>query len=76
MRPDMHHCTYCKACIEGYDHHCGVIGICIGDANFKYFILFQFYAGLMYIFMAISFIFVETLFISEDFDGSTEIKSE
>ena len=36
-RPDMYHCTDCDLCIEGFDHHCGVVGVCIGDPNMKYF---------------------------------------
>jgi hypothetical protein len=37
-RPDMEHCDECDICVEGYDHHCGVVGVCIGDASFKYFV--------------------------------------
>ena len=24
------HCDECEMCVEGYDHHCGVLGNCIG----------------------------------------------
>ena len=42
----MTHCIDgCDVCVEGYDHHCGVIGICVGDFNFKYFLQMLFYAG-------------------------------
>ena len=36
-RPDIKHCDECEMCIEGYDHHCVVVGVCIGDYSFKYF---------------------------------------
>lgn len=39
-RPDIVHCSDCNVCIEGYDHHCGVVGVCVGDCNFKYFCMF------------------------------------
>lgn len=32
--------------MEGFDHHCDIIGLCIGDINFKPFILFITYLGL------------------------------
>jgi hypothetical protein len=33
----------CKRCVLKYDHHCMVLGNCIGQHNFKYFILLQFW---------------------------------
>ena len=26
----MHHCYYCNSCVHKYDHHCVLLGICIG----------------------------------------------
>lgn len=31
------HCKKCKVCIEGYDHHCDTMNICIGKNNLKIF---------------------------------------
>lgn len=45
-RPDILHCRDCGVCVEGFDHHCDIVGLCIGDANFKPFILFLAYLGL------------------------------
>mmetsp|Transcript_13472 Transcript_13472/g.13060 ORF Transcript_13472/g.13060 Transcript_13472/m.13060 type:complete len:256 (-) Transcript_13472:199-966(-) len=39
--PDAAHCTECNVCIEGYDHHCVWMGICIGKNNFRSFVLFN-----------------------------------
>ena len=39
------HCRKCQICIEGYDHHCDCMNICIGKNNLKHFyflILFSF----------------------------------
>ena len=44
----MCHCYECNACVEGHDHHCGVVGTCIGDKTFKYFIQFMTYGGLQF----------------------------
>ena len=38
----MEHCFTCNICICNYDHHCGVIGTCIGKYNFFLFIIFVF----------------------------------
>lgn len=31
------HCHICGVCIMGYDHHCGVVGNCIGESNIWFF---------------------------------------
>lgn len=37
-----HHCRYCHKCIELMDHHCFVLGHCIGKRNYKFFISYIF----------------------------------
>jgi hypothetical protein len=32
-----HHCNECDTCVMNLDHHCGVIGACIGDINMPSF---------------------------------------
>lgn len=34
------HCKICKVCVEGYDHHCSLMNICIGKNNVKEFYLY------------------------------------
>jgi hypothetical protein len=36
------HCDICNICISGYDHHCGVIGKCVGKFNMPIFIILPF----------------------------------
>ena len=33
------HCEDCNVCVKGLDHHCPVYGKCIGEGNYKTFIL-------------------------------------
>ena len=33
MSNNIVHCGICEICINGYDHHCGVIGKCVGKFN-------------------------------------------
>lgn len=40
------HCDECQSCCLRYDHHCGVIGQCVGDKNMKAFILSFLYASI------------------------------
>ena len=37
---DMEHCYRCNICICNYDHHCDVIGKCVGKYNKILFIMF------------------------------------
>lgn len=43
---DVRHCGACGICIKGYDHHCIVVGNCIGEKNITGFYLM----GLMFVF--------------------------
>ena len=36
------HCYDCEICVQGYDHHCGVIGKCIGKYNMIIFVSLAF----------------------------------
>ena len=36
---DSVHCKKCGMCVLDYDHHCGVMGACIGHRNMKWFLL-------------------------------------
>ena len=41
----MIHCDDCGICVCGYDHHCGVIGKCVGKYNMIIFIALAFSGG-------------------------------
>jgi hypothetical protein len=35
-----HHCRACDACVATYDHHCSLLGTCVGERNRARFLLF------------------------------------
>eukprot|EP00759_Apiculatamorpha_spiralis_P057227 PhF_6_TR8510/c0_g1_i1/m.13317/K16675/ZDHHC9_14_18; palmitoyltransferase ZDHHC9/14/18 len=41
------HCGRCDVCVLEYDHHCGVLGCCVGQFNLRYFVGFLFWTALL-----------------------------
>ncbi len=37
--PSSRHCRRCEQCVLGFDHHCKWVNTCIGQLNYKPFIL-------------------------------------
>ena len=63
---DMHHCVQCEVCIDGFIHHFGVIGTCIGNPNLKYFFNFLLWGGLIFFFYGVALTMVtETYYDSK-----------
>lgn len=54
----MVHCNVCGCCVEGHDHHCPVMGICVADKTFKPFSLFLFYGGVQCLLIGVGRILV------------------
>lgn len=45
----------CRACIEGYDHHCPWTGKCVGRRNVRYFYAWLVFLVLAFVYEVIEF---------------------
>ena len=50
------HCNECNICIEGYDHHCCTLNLCIGKNNLKIFYFYILTSFIYVIFFIIGFL--------------------
>jgi len=69
--PEQRHCTFCDCCVYELDHHCGVVGNCIGARNKIHFAMLVLYYGLSFIslFASIAFIVIVTVIRAAGSDG-------
>lgn len=57
-RPRVGHCFHCNVCVDEFDHHCGVLGSCVGKRNFRFFAGFLYGATFLSLYIGIRVVIV------------------
>ncbi|KAG5492676.1 hypothetical protein JKF63_01255 [Porcisia hertigi] len=67
--PQSSHCRFCDVCVEEFDHHCVVLGSCVGKRTFRFFGGFFITTSFLTVYMCIrSFVVI----VSTDFKPAYE----
>eukprot|EP01060_Flectonema_neradi_P030711 TRINITY_DN450_c2_g2_i1.p1 TRINITY_DN450_c2_g2~~TRINITY_DN450_c2_g2_i1.p1 ORF type:complete len:338 (+),score=50.51 TRINITY_DN450_c2_g2_i1:37-1050(+) len=45
--PRAAHCSFCDWCVREFDHHCPVVGCCVGERTFRYFTLYLWLSSIL-----------------------------
>lgn len=65
------HCRVCDVCVEEYDHHCGVVGSCVGLRTFRFFTLFFWITTIL-----ATFVFARSVAVAVMMDFSEQTKTD
>ncbi|KAI7826866.1 DHHC palmitoyltransferase-domain-containing protein [Gamsiella multidivaricata] len=68
-----HHCKVCKRCVLKMDHHCPWILNCVGQDNYKFFVLFVAYTSIHCVYLLIATIPLYLRFPDDTWSHQLEI---
>eukprot|EP01060_Flectonema_neradi_P018597 TRINITY_DN25461_c0_g1_i1.p1 TRINITY_DN25461_c0_g1~~TRINITY_DN25461_c0_g1_i1.p1 ORF type:complete len:351 (+),score=41.28 TRINITY_DN25461_c0_g1_i1:48-1100(+) len=66
------HCSDCDVCVNEFDHHCVIIGSCVGERTFRFFAMFLWFVTILAWYICIISVYTTTDILNKRKSGKRD----